>query len=175
MRELDNELGVEPEPLLPGYQARILDGNQFAATEHRIKELRTASSGPLPGKVLAVWDADTQLLDQVYCCEDSYTQERKIVVEVFDSIEPDQLWIADRNFCTSMFLTQVQVSKAFFLVRRYQENVRFHETGEAREIGIIETGIVWETPVTIEDNCGASFVVRLIRLEKSCNGPEKLI
>ena len=165
MRELNSELGVERTPLLPGYQTRILDGNQFAATEHRIKELRTISSGPLPGKVLAVWDADAQLIDQVYCCEDSYTQERKIVVEVFDSVEPDQLWIADRNFCTSMFLTQVHISKAFFLVRRHQKNVRFHETGEAREIGKTETGIVWETPVTIEDNFGASFAARLIRVE----------
>jgi len=89
-------------------------------------------------KALAVGDAYAQSIDQVYCCEDSYTQERKIVVKVFDSVESDQLWIAERNFCTSMFLTQVHISKSLFLVRRHHKNVRFHETGEAREIGKTE-------------------------------------
>ena len=33
-------------PLLPGYRIKILDGNHLAATEHRIKELRTIRPGP---------------------------------------------------------------------------------------------------------------------------------
>ena len=33
-------------PLLPGYRVRILDGNHLAATEHRIKELRTMAPEP---------------------------------------------------------------------------------------------------------------------------------
>ena len=37
-------------PLLPGYRVRILDGNHLAATEHRIKELRTMCAGALPGQ-----------------------------------------------------------------------------------------------------------------------------
>ena len=36
-------------PLLPGYRVRILDGNHLAATEHRIKELRTMCAGSFAG------------------------------------------------------------------------------------------------------------------------------
>jgi hypothetical protein len=49
-------------PVLPGYRTRVLDGNCIAATEHRIKPLRATSAGPLPGKGLAVLDADRRVI-----------------------------------------------------------------------------------------------------------------
>ena len=39
-------MGGALPPLLPGYRIKILDGNHLAATEHRIKELRTIPPGP---------------------------------------------------------------------------------------------------------------------------------
>ena len=41
----------ERTPLLPGYNLRILDGNHFAATEHRLTVTRLDTSAPLPGQV----------------------------------------------------------------------------------------------------------------------------
>jgi len=35
--------------LLPGYNIRILDGNHFAATEHRLLETRRETAAPLAG------------------------------------------------------------------------------------------------------------------------------
>jgi len=34
--------------LLKGYEVRIVDGNHLTTTQHRLKELRTTRSGPLP-------------------------------------------------------------------------------------------------------------------------------
>jgi len=39
-------------PLLRGYRTKILDGNHFSATEHRIEELRTIGDAPLPGSAM---------------------------------------------------------------------------------------------------------------------------
>jgi len=165
MRQVIEELNVPQRPLIPGYQTRILDGNQFAATEHRIGELRTIASGPLPGKALVVWDADVGMITNVYCCEDSYTQERQMALEVLEDVQPGELWIADRNFCTAVFLWEVHESKACFIVRRHAANVRFRTAGRERRSGPTETGVVYETPIVIEDDCGGEFAARLVRVE----------
>jgi hypothetical protein len=101
MRRVMEELNVPPRPLIPGYRTRIVDGNQFAATEHRIKELRTIAGGPLPGKALVVFDADWGIISDVYCSADSYTQERQMVLDLLGDVQAGELWIADRNFCTA--------------------------------------------------------------------------
>jgi hypothetical protein len=165
MQQVIEELGVPERPLMPGYKTRILDGNQFAATEHRIKELRTIASGPLPGKALVVWNADQRMIADVHFSEDSYTQERRMMVDVLDSIQAGELWIADRNFCTAAALWQIRASGAFFIIRRHARNVRFRATGPEQRVGQSETGIVYETPVAIEDDFGDSFNARLVRVE----------
>jgi hypothetical protein len=60
-------------PLLPGYRTKILDGNHLAATEHRIKETRTANSAPLPGKALFVLEPELRLMTDVFPCEDGHS------------------------------------------------------------------------------------------------------
>ena len=45
--------GEAPKPL-PGYRVRIIDGNHFGGTEHRLKETRTQQAAPLPGFALAI-------------------------------------------------------------------------------------------------------------------------
>jgi Transposase DDE domain len=49
---LIKQMGGAAEPLLPGYEVRILDGNALAATQRRLKVLQSGSSAPLPGKSL---------------------------------------------------------------------------------------------------------------------------
>jgi hypothetical protein len=41
---------------LPGKRIKLLDGNCIGKSHHRIKELRSIASGPLPGKSLVVYD-----------------------------------------------------------------------------------------------------------------------
>jgi IS4 transposase len=165
MRQVIEELNVPPRPLIPGYRTRIVDGNQFAATEHRIKELRTIASGPLPGKALVVYDADWGIISDVYCSADSYTQERQMVLDLLGEIQAGELWIADRNFCTAATVWQIETSRACFIIRRHATNVRLHTAGAERCVGTTETGIVFETPIVIEDDFGGEFHARLVRVE----------
>ena len=60
--------------LLRGYHAKILDGNHFSATEHRIGELRTIGDAPLPGKALVVLDPVLKLATHVFPCEDGHAK-----------------------------------------------------------------------------------------------------
>ncbi|MFM9962315.1 MAG: hypothetical protein ACKV2Q_13970 [Planctomycetaceae bacterium] len=49
---------VRRQRLLKKYRTRVLDGNHFAATEHRLEALRYDTAAPLPGQALVVFDAD---------------------------------------------------------------------------------------------------------------------
>ena len=69
------KLGATLPPLLPGYRTKILDGNHFSATEHRIEELRTIGDAPLPGKALVVLDPLLMLATHVFPCEDGHAQK----------------------------------------------------------------------------------------------------
>jgi hypothetical protein len=53
---LVRELKAELPPLLPGYNAKLLDGNCIEATHHRLKVLCDKKAGALPGKSLVVFD-----------------------------------------------------------------------------------------------------------------------
>ncbi len=50
--EIQKRLGGVERHDVPGYQTRIVDGNHFGKTEHRLKETRDLVAGPLPGKSL---------------------------------------------------------------------------------------------------------------------------
>ena len=156
-----DELGVEFAPLVPGYRARILDGNHLAATEHRLKELRRLASGPLPGLALVVLDGDRRLVLDVYPCEDGHTQERTILAEVVNDIQPGEVWIADRAYCTSTFLWEV-ASQACFLVRQHATNVRWKTAGRRKLVGKTDTGEVYEQAVKIHDDHDNTFNARRV-------------
>jgi len=51
---------------------RILDGNCFAGTEHRLKVLRPYAAKPLPGKSLVVRDPAQQLVTDIFPCTAPY-------------------------------------------------------------------------------------------------------
>src|SRR5437588_6036929 len=59
-------LGGRLPPWLPGYRARVLDGNHLPKTERRLKELRHTWAAALPGKVLAVYDQESDLVTRVF-------------------------------------------------------------------------------------------------------------
>jgi IS4 transposase len=160
--------GTDRKPLLTGFSARILDGNHLAATERRLEVLRDVAAGPLPGQALVVYDPDRRLLVDVFPCEDGHAQERSLLVEVLDSQEPGEAWIADRNFCTSLWLFQTAVNQACFLVRQHATNVRWEPTGELRKIGRTDSGVVYQQRVTLFDGYGGTLSARriTIRLDK---------
>src|SRR5713101_4304923 len=97
-------LQAELPPLVPGYRTKILDGNHLAASDHRLEALRHTWAAPLPGQILVVLDQQPMLATEVVLCEDGHAQERSLLGQVLPLVEQDDLWIADRNFCTVDFL-----------------------------------------------------------------------
>lgn len=148
----------------PGYENRILDGNHLEASHHRIQETRAKAAGPLPGLGLVVLDPARRMVLDYIPCEDGHAQERSLLDPIIDDLEADQVWIADRNFCTSVFLWQLYVSRAFFVIRQHATNVRWEATGEEQHAGSGETGEVYEQPIEILDECGNRFGARRIRV-----------
>ena len=64
---------------MPGYVVWIVDGNHWAATEHRLKELRADGGGALPGQALVGYDPALDLALDVVPCENGHTQERALL------------------------------------------------------------------------------------------------
>lgn len=154
-------------PLLEGYRTKILDGKHFGGTQHRLKETRTLNSQPLPGQTLAVLDPELGLAIDVFPCEEAYTQERRLLPEVLETVEADDLWIADRNFCTTKFLFGLDRRSGFFLIRQHGSTLSGKVLkGERRRKGRCETGVVFEQALEITDpETDETLVLRRITVE----------
>jgi IS4 transposase len=151
-------------PLLPGYHAKILDGNHLAATEHRIAELRTTWAAPLPGQLLVVLDQERMLASDVIPCEDGHAQERSLLDQVVATVQANDLWIADRNFCTRQFLWEIAQRLGFFLIRQHG-NLTGKLLGKRRLRGRCATGIVYEQKLKISLATGRTLLVRRVTIE----------
>lgn len=127
LSDILDALGFQPEPWLPGYPVRILDGNCLAASEKRLAVHKNAGgSAALPGKSLVVFDPERRLMLDVFPCEDGHAQERRLLGAVAHILRAGEVWIADRNFCTLGFLGSISQHKAF-TVMRLHKNLPFTE------------------------------------------------
>ena len=147
--------------LLPGYRVKIVDGNHLRRTDRRIEELRKLTAAPLPGKALAVLDPRLMLVIDVLLCEDGHAQERRLLPELSESIERRDLWIADRNFCTTRFLFTFFSKHAYFAIRQHGSNLRWDLEGRRKKIGKIKTGIVYEQAMRIFDGENVRVIRRI--------------
>ena len=113
--EIITELKGEKKPLIPGYRIKMLDGNCIEASEHRLEVLRETNAGPLPGKTLVVYDPVTELAIDAFPCEDGHAQERSLLNQILPTVEKQDIWLMDRNFCVRSFLFGIKEKKAFLL------------------------------------------------------------
>lgn len=155
-------LGPPSQPLLRGYRTKIVDGNHLPSTEHRIAELRRTRSGPLPGQALVVLEPDPMLATDVFPCEDGHAQERSLLPQVLKTVQPKDLWIADRNFCTTGFLFGIAERKGAFLIRQHGSTLTYELLGDRRKIGRCPTGMIYEQPMRLYHPDGRSMVVRRV-------------
>jgi IS4 transposase len=142
--------GTLPQPV-PGYRARLLDGNHLAGTEHRPAPTRSTRAAALPGQALVVLDPATMLVCDVVPCEDAYAQERSLIDAVLERVAADDLWIADRNFCCTRFVFGVVERRGHFLVRQHKATLRWEEAGEWADLGRIATGTVSEQAIRVTE------------------------
>jgi IS4 transposase len=165
LRPLVRRLDATLPELVTGYRAKILDGNHLAATEHRIKPTRATHAAPLPGQALVVLDPATMLVIDVAPCEDAHAQERSLVEEVLHGVEPGDLWIADRNFCTTRFLFGVRARRGSFLVRQHRQTLRWEEATSWSDAGRVPTGFVQQQTILVTEVDGDGLMeLRRIRL-----------
>lgn len=165
MAQVVDRLDVHRRPLLRGYRVKIIDGNHLAATEHRIQELRTIGSGPLPGQALVVLEPDRMLMTDVFLCEDAHAQERRLLPQVLETVQAGDLWIADRNFCTTGFLFEIATRRAKFLIRQHRQTLSWELLGTRRKVGRCPTGTVYEQKVRLTDKQGHERTVRRITIK----------
>jgi hypothetical protein len=152
--------GALPEPV-PGYAMHVLDGNNIAATEHRLDETRDNSAAPLPGKSLCVFRPAYQLVTDIVLCEDGHAQERSLVDPILALVEKDTLWVADRNFCFQRFLLGIVKKLGFFVIREHA-GLNYVVTSKLQKRGQGESGEILEQAIVLEEEDGSKYRVRRI-------------
>ena len=175
--ELIDELGGARAERLPGYRLLYLDGNCLAASERRLKPLRDSAAAPLPGKSLVVFDDARGLLSDVFPCADGHAQERSLLDEVAETVQADELWIADRNFCVTAFLAAIARRQAAFLIRHHT-GLTVKPLSALQAAGTGADGALFEQAVQVTDAEGHSWTWRRIVLElerPTRNGDQQLI
>jgi IS4 transposase len=161
------EMGGEATELVPGYRARIIDGNHLAASQRRLKVTRRSKAGPLPGHALVVLDPLLMLVTETIPCEDGHAQERSLTPQILGLVTANDLWLADRNFCTTALLGGIAERGAYILIRQHAA-LPVHLTGALKSRGPTETGQVLEQKVTIDLGDGRLLDARriIVRLDK---------
>ncbi len=156
-------LGGERSAVLPGVELRIVDGNCLAGREHRLEETRQRRAAPLPGKTLAILDPGHGIIASIVGCEDAYTQERLLAGQVIDQAQAQQLWLADRNFCTATMVFGLADRGAMSLIREH-EQWGFTPLEAVGERVRVERGWACEQRIEVTDNASG----RVIELRRVC-------
>jgi hypothetical protein len=164
LRPVLDELGMPSSPWLPGHRIKALDGNHLACTERRLRVLRDCAAGPLPGQSLVVLEPETGLVTQMVGCEDGHAQERSLLEPVLAAVQPKDVYIADRNFCTTGFLFGVAERDGFFVIRQHAQ-LPIVSQGTVRRRGRTDSGELFEQSVTLrlgqQERVVRRIVVRL--------------
>jgi IS4 transposase len=86
---------------------------------------------------------------------------------VLETVQADDLWIADRNFCTSRFVWGLQRRGAFFVLREHANAAKWkwQAVDERKCIGRTETGMVYEQTLKLLGEDGEETTVRHVTIE----------
>jgi len=150
--------------LAPGYRVKILDGNDLRRTQRRLGVLRELNVAPLPGQALAVLDPSRKLIIDVFPCEDAHAQERSLLPAVLETVARRDVWIADRNVCTTGFLSGIAERDAAFVIRQHGNALHVQHVGRRLSRGRCDTGALYEQTMTIDAADGRSLQIRRINV-----------
>jgi hypothetical protein len=162
LRSVMQAFGVPSTHPFRGYRRKVLDGNHLPATEHRLAELRLTRQGPLPGHALCVLEPDLSMITDVFPCEDGHAQERSLLPQVLETAAAKDLWIADRNFCTTGFVFGLATRKACWIVRQHASTLSYELLKRRRLAGGCETGVLYEQAMRLTDPQGRTLTVRRV-------------
>ena len=164
LQQLMIESGSPPESVVPGRRVMGVDGSHAAATDHRLKVLRTTNLAALPCQALVVRDYQTGLLCRMVPGEDAHDNERALFPALYDAIRPGDVWLGDRNFATAGFLAAVVDRAATFVVRRHA-NTAVRPTGEYGAAATSPSGDrIDECDAVVVTSGGRELSIRLVRV-----------
>ena len=167
LKSLITKLKVNQTQLLAGYEIKIADGNHLSGTEHRLKVLRNNLAKALPGKSIAVLDPQKMLVTDIFLNQDGHAQERTMLPELLETVQPQQVWIGDRNFCTRQFLFGIIRRSSDFVIRHHK-SLPVQEISSPEKMGKTETGEVFEQQVQIINSDGQTLQCGRIRVQCRC-------
>lgn len=164
-------------PWAGSYRVRVLDGNHLAGSEKRLGPLRGFRGAALPGQSLVVYAPEEDLVVDILPCEDAHSQERALMGPVLERVKAGELWLADRNFSTKNILFGMQDKGAAFIIREHSVSPHPQPMGPLVEVGQVETGLVFEQAVQIEEEPEQRLLLRRVelRLDKPTEDGETVI
>jgi hypothetical protein len=149
---------------LPGYKTLVFDGNWLSGTEHRLQETRDCTAAPMPGKSVVVLDPRFQAIKDYFPLEDGYSQERSALDDLLLTVQRNDLWVGDRNFCTLKTMTTMDTRGAAFVIRLHKQ-LHDGKLGKRKRVGRSETGMVYERTMELPEYEGCPLTVRRIEIE----------
>jgi hypothetical protein len=161
-------------PWVKGYRVKILDGNHLAHSERRLGVLRPLNVAPLPGHTLVVLDPAWMLAIDAFPCEDAQPQERGQLPQVLETVEPADLWIADRAFATRAFLAGIAQRDACFVIRQHG-CLKGELLSSPKKIGRTETGVVYEQSMSLAPDISEPIRRVTVRLDQPTRNGESEI
>jgi hypothetical protein len=84
---------------------------------------------------------------------------------ILEMVRPGDLWIKDRNFCTTAFLFGIARRGGAFVTRQHGSTLSWRGVGERVSKGRCETGEVFEQAVELTNDEGELLSVRRITVE----------
>jgi len=163
MAEAVRAMNTTRVPWLPGYRVKVLDGNCIEASEHRLGVLREVAGGALPGKSLALYEPELEMVTDVIPCEDGHAQERALLGQVLSTLVARDLLVMDRNFCVRDFLLGIAALGAYFICRQHK-GLAWESVGKERFVGRGDGGTIYEQWVRIFSPDGTALRFRRIRI-----------
>lgn len=162
---------------LPGYRVKVMDGNHIASTEHRLEVLRDTAAGALPGFAVVVLDPRLQMAIDVFPEEDGHAQERSLTDAILATVEANDVWIDDRNFCTVPLLLGIAQRDAYFVTRQHRANAPWEATGPLKACGESDSGAVFEQQGVLRGGERGDLSVRrvTVRLSKATRDGDREI
>ena len=94
---------------------------------------------------------EIQVSRQLVPCKDGHAPDRSQLRQVFPSVQANDLWIADRNFCSTDSLLGIAARKAKSVIRQHGQTSRLELPGTRRNIGRCLTGTIYEQEVRLRD------------------------
>jgi hypothetical protein len=174
---LIDELGGGRQAWLPGYRIKVVDGNHLGASQHRIRETRSHAAAPLPGMSLVVLDPVWGLPLDVLPCENGHAQERSLFGELLEGVDANDLWIADRNFCTTDLLWGITDRQGGFVIRHHA-NLRLDMQEQGTAEAETESGWVSERSAWVVRDGQQVLRVRCLRVRlkaKTRDGEREIV